>query len=164
MATDPTNSNTPANTDPIGDPAIGIQVHMRDLKKYIQDFITALGQAMLAYKNISNLFTKSQSVQMKTLVISAGAVGTDAAESNMFRIAAGSSFTLSNPTNLKDGQSITWKISKSVANVTVSFGANFRYLGAGTPDQSVGANTVDVVTGFWDATDAKFYFDMRRGN
>jgi hypothetical protein len=164
MATDPTDASTPSNNDPIGDPNIGIQVHMRDLKAYLQSFITNLAQGFIAYTNIANLFTKGQTVKFVTVPVISNAITTDANVSNMFRVETNVNFTIFKPQNIKDGQCITWKVKKTAANLVIQFDATFRYLGSGSPEQSNGANTVDVITGFWDETDEKFYFDVRRGN
>ena len=104
-----------------------------------------------------DLVAKTSNVTAVALSIDGGAVATDASAGSLFTLTADGNFTLSDPTNLTNGQMIIWRIKQdATGNRTITLDSIFR-LGAdiSSVTLSTGANKVDYLVGYYDSTDAK---------
>lgn len=87
-------------------------------------------------------------------------IATDASLSNNFRIGAlTANVTLSNPTNLTDGQIITWEVIQNAAAAkTLAFGTNFGFGAEITACTiSAGLSSHSFITGRYNSTTTKVY-------
>lgn len=111
-------------------------------------FVTA---GALARTDEANTFAGSQSVTPVALT-DASTINTDASLSNTFRVTLGGNRTLANPTNLRDGVILNWKIKQDgTGNRTLAYGSKFKWPGGTTPVLSTAASAVDLLTALYDA-------------
>lgn len=82
-------------------------------------------------------------------------IATDAALSNVFRVTLEGDRTLANPTNLKDGSTIIWRIKQdAVGGRTLAFGNAFIWPDDGTPPTlKPEPNARTVIVGIVDGAD-----------
>lgn len=93
-------------------------------------------------------------------------VATDASHGNIYRLTAGQNFTLSNPTNMTDGQIVTWEIIQDgTGSRTITLGTAFAL---GTDIATVVLTTTaskrDFLRAIYNSGTSKWYvFDFKRG-
>jgi hypothetical protein len=99
--------------------------------------------------------------------LTAGAtVATDASKGNLYRLTANQNFTLSNPTNMTDGQLVTWEIIQdATGSRVITLGTAFAL---GTDIASVVLTTTaskrDFLTARYNSGTSKWYVvDLKRG-
>jgi hypothetical protein len=88
-----------------------------------------------------------------TLTQSSGTVAVNGALGNVFRLVlTASGWTLSNPTNMTDGQPVRVRlIQDATGSRTISYGSAWDFGAVGAPTLSTGAHKVDYIVGEWDA-------------
>jgi hypothetical protein len=68
--------------------------------------------------------------------------------SNTFTVTLTGNTTLSNPTNLADGQILNWYIVQDgTGSRTMAYGSSFKWAGGSVPALSTAAGSVDMITG-----------------
>ena len=105
----------------------------------------------LAQLAIANVFTKGQAVTPVALT-DAASIATDANLGNSFTVTLGGNRTLANPTNLRDGQVLNWKIKQDAtgSRTLVAYGPLFKWPGGTAPTLSAAANARDGITAkYW---------------
>lgn len=109
-----------------------------------------------------NVFTANQSVQEVTLVDGA-TVTINAALGNNFELTLGGNRTLANPTNLTKGMVINLVLRQdATGSRTVTWGTTWDFGLAGAPVLSTGANKVDFVSAYYNATAGKLLASFRK--
>lgn len=95
------------------------------------------------------------------LTPSGGLIATDASMGGFFDVTVAGDVTLSNPTNMVDGQQVVWRITHSGAGNVITLGTDFRVPDALVDDQSTpaadGAKVRLIAT--YNATDSKWDLD-----
>lgn len=99
----------------------------------------------------ANAWTAGQAVATVDLV-DAATVDTDASLSNTFKLlmtaAVGSTRELGNPTNMEDGQFLTWRVTQDGSgNRALTFGTKFKFSGNST--LSTAGDAVDIISGVY---------------
>lgn len=96
-----------------------------------------------------------------TLTPSGGLIATDASLGAVFDVTVSGNVTLSNPTNMVDGQQVQWRITHSGAGNVVTLGTAFRVPDSLVDDQATpavdGAKVRLIAT--YNATDSKWDVD-----
>ncbi len=120
-------------------------------------FDAAVSDDNPAYLGTNQSFTKAQGVARVALT-DAATVAVDAALSNAFTLTLGGNRTLGQPTNPKDGQSITIKITQdATGSRTLAYHGDWLFPGGTDPVLSTAANAVDVLSGVYFADTAKWH-------
>ena len=102
---------------------------------------------------VSTSWTSGQAVTSVSLTDGA-TISTDAALGNYFRVTLAGNRTLANPTNMKDGQGLVFKILQDgTGSRTLAYGTKFKFPGGTAPVLTTAANSTDVITGVYDSTD-----------
>lgn len=105
----------------------------------------------LAKTNEVNSFTAAQAVTPVALT-DAATINTNAALSNTFRVTLAGNRTLANPTNLRDGMVLNWKIKQDgTGNRTLAYGTKFKWPSGTAPVLSTAASAVDLLTAQYHA-------------
>jgi hypothetical protein len=100
-----------------------------------------------AQLHAANIFTKGQSVTPVSLTY-ASTINTDASLSNTFTLVLGGDALLANPTNLNDGEIITWYVAQDgIGSHVLSYGTIFAWVNRTAPTITVGAGSVDLLYG-----------------
>jgi hypothetical protein len=90
--------------------------------------------AQVAYKNVAQTFSKTQSVEPVALTSSGGSIATDASSSNEFTHTFTENTTLANPSNLVAGTKLTFYFTQHASSPkTLAFGSYFDFQGGTTP-------------------------------
>lgn len=109
----------------------------------------------LAYAVLAggNQFTGTQAVDFVALT-DAATIDTDASLGNNFRVTLGGNRVLANPTNLRDGACLNWRIKQDGAGTrTLTYGSKFKWPGGAAPTLSTAAGAVDIIAGIYVASD-----------
>jgi hypothetical protein len=106
------------------------------------------------FRSLVNAFTKNQSVAHVNLT-SGTTVSVDASLSNNFRLDLAHNATLANPTNLTSGMILNVRV-KNTGTFTLAYGTKWKFPG-GAPTLTSGADSVDLISGMYDATDDVIY-------
>jgi hypothetical protein len=110
------------------------------------------------------VFTRAQRVSRGTLVASGGLVAVDAGVSNCFVLTMQGDYTLSNPTNGGDGQTVRIIIKQDAAgNRLLGFGAKYRFPGGTPPTLSTAANARDYLGMEYFSTDDVWIANLIKG-
>lgn len=88
------------------------------------------------------------------ITIASNLAATDASLGTHFRIPAAANFTISNPTNLVDGQVITWEVVAS-AGLTVALGTVFAFGSDITALSATVSGKTDYIQAVYNSTAAK---------
>jgi hypothetical protein len=90
--------------------------------------------------------------KVNPLTISAGALATNAQTANVLTVSVAGNFTLSNPTNPTNGQTLTWRFSSS-SNHTIAYGNQFASLtGQALPAAFQAGSTTAYLTAIYDSS------------
>jgi len=117
----------------------------------------------LARLDTNQSFTKAQGVNRSALT-DAATIAVDASLSNVFTVTLAGNRTLGQPTNPKDGQSITIKITQdATGSRTLAYHADWLFAGGVDPTLSTAANAVDVLSAVYFADTAKWYASLSKG-
>jgi hypothetical protein len=145
--TDPTTWVSRGNLSPgITDASVDDKTYVRKNGQWVELALTAY-----AAKNAVNSFTKAQAVTTVALVDAASIV-VDATLSNTFRVTLGGNRAVANPTGMVDGQILNFIIRQDAAGSrTATWGSKFKWAGAVAPVLSTAGNSIDVVSGIYDA-------------
>lgn len=86
-------------------------------------------------------------------------ISTDASLGTHFRVTLGGNRTLANPSNLSDGQRLTWEIIQDGSGSrTLSYGSLFTFgTDVPSPTLSTTANKRDFITAIYNSTADKLY-------
>lgn len=103
---------------------------------------------------VANVFTKNQSVTPVDLT-SGSSIAVNAALSNNFRLDLAHNGTLANPSNLTAGMVLNVRV-KNTGTFTLAYASKWKFPG-GAPTLTSGANSVDLISGVYDATDDAIY-------
>jgi hypothetical protein len=115
-----------------------------------------------AYLNVNQSFTKAQGVNRSALT-DAATVAVDASLSNVFTVTLGGNRTLGQPTNPKDGQSITIFITQDgTGSRTLAYHADWLFAGGVDPVLTTTAAAVDVLTGVYNGATTKWYAQLAK--
>lgn len=110
-----------------------------------------------------NVFTKNQSVSPAALT-SGATIAVDASLSNNLKLTLGTNATLSNPTNPTDGMVVNVRIKQdATGGRTLAYGSAYKWPGGSAPALSTAANAVDLISMYYDATDAVWECVMQKG-
>jgi hypothetical protein len=110
----------------------------------------AAGGVSLSGNNVwtgTNAFQKQ--VAVTPVALTAGAtVATDASLGNIFTLTLTQATTLSNPTNLVAGQTVTWIVTQAASGgpYALTFGTNIKQPGGTAPTMSTGVSKTDAFT------------------
>lgn len=87
-----------------------------------------------------------------------GIINTNASAGNIFDLTLTASGTLANPTNGVDGQSLRWRISHNVNNLTLNFGNKFQIPNGATFPLPISSTSgkMDVLGATYDASRDKW--------
>ena len=90
--------------------------------------------AQVAYLNVAQSFTKTQSVAIVSLTSTAASIAVDASASNEFSHTFTENTTLANPTNLVAGTKLTFYFTQHASSPkTLAFGSSFDFQGGAAP-------------------------------
>lgn len=117
------------------------------------DFSAAFLLLVLAtVANTNNLFTKAQAITEVTLT-DAATVTIDATVSNNFQLVLGGNRTIANPTGMVSGQVLNLVLKQDATGTrTVTWDTKWDFGASGTPVLSTGANKVDFISAYYNAT------------
>lgn len=116
----------------------------------------------VAYLGVNQSFTKAQGVNRSALT-DAATIAVDASLSNVFTVTLGGNRTLGQPTNPKDGQSITIFITQDgTGSRTLAYHADWLFPGGADPVLSTAAGSVDVLSGVYNGGTTKWYASLSR--
>lgn len=111
----------------------------------------------LARLDTNQSFTKAQGVNRSAL-IDAATIAVDASLSNVFTVTLGGNRTLGQPTNPKDGQSITIFITQDgTGSRTLAYHADWLFPGGTDPTLTTTAAAVDVLSAIYNGATTKWY-------
>jgi hypothetical protein len=103
------------------------------------------------------VFTRAQGVARVTLANSGGNVAVDASLSNCFRLVMTGNWTLTNPTNPYDGQTIRIVVKQDgVGGRLLSYGSAYKFPGGTPPLLSTGANAIDYLAFEYSGADSQW--------
>lgn len=120
--------------------------------KFIKDSLVGI----FAFTNVSQLYTKAQTVGTYTLTDGA-TINIDASLSNVFKVTLGGNRTFANATNLSDGQTIVLLVFQdSTGSRTITWGSNYEFGTDGPPTLTITASKFDILTFISNGT--KLYF------
>lgn len=101
-----------------------------------------------------NVFTKNQTVSPSALT-SGATVSVDASLSNNFKLTLATNATLANPTNATDGMVLNIRVKQdATGSRTLAYGSAYKWPGGAAPVLSTAANAVDMISMYYDSTDA----------
>src|SRR5574337_920082 len=110
-----------------------------------------------------NVFTKNQSVAPAALT-SGATIALDASLSNNFKLILGVNATLANPTNATDGMVVNIRIKQdATGSRTLAYGTAYKWPGGTAPVLSTAANAVDLLSMYYDSTDAAWACVLQKG-
>lgn len=110
-----------------------------------------------------NVYTKNQSVTPSALT-SGATIAVDASLSNNFKLTLATNATLSNPTNATDGMVLNIRIKQdSTGSRTLAYGSAYKWAGGSAPALSTAANAVDLLSMYYDATNAVWACVLQKG-
>lgn len=110
-----------------------------------------------AFKDSNQSFTKGQAVARSALT-DAATIAIDASLSNVYTVTLGGNRTLGQPTNPKDGQSITIFITQDgTGSRTLAYHADWLFPGGVDPTLTTTAAAVDVLSGIYNGATTKWY-------
>lgn len=116
----------------------------------------------VAYLEVNQSFTKAQGVNRSALT-DAATIAVDASLSNAFTVTLGGNRTLGQPTNPKDGQSITIFITQDgTGSRTLAYHADWLFPGGVDPTLTTTAAAVDVLCGVYNGATTKWYANLTR--
>lgn len=110
-----------------------------------------------------NVFTKNQSCAPAALTVGA-AIPLDASLSNNFKFTLTLNATLGNPTNSTDGMVLNIRVKQdSTGSKTLSYGSAYKFAGGAAPSLSTAGDSVDLITMYYDSSDAAWACVMSKG-
>ncbi len=110
-----------------------------------------------------NQYTKNQSVAAVSLT-SGASIAVDASLSNNFKLVLGINATLANPTNLTDGMVLNIRVNQDgTGSRTMAYGTKYKWPGGTAPPLSTPANSVDLISAYYDSTDDTLACVMTKG-
>lgn len=116
----------------------------------------------LARLDTNQSFTKAQGVNRSALT-DAATIAVDASLSNVFTVTLGGNRTLGQPTNPKDGQSITIFITQDgTGSRTLAYHADWLFPGGTDPVLTTTAAAVDVLSAVYNGATTKWYAVMNK--
>jgi hypothetical protein len=122
--------------------------------------VIALGGVQLGGINV---YTKSQSVTPSALT-SGASIALDASLSNNFKLVLGVNATLANPTNPTDGMVVNIRIRQdATGSRTLAYGTAYKWPGGAAGVLSTAANAVDLLSMYYDSTDAVWACVLQKG-
>lgn len=96
---------------------------------------------------LPNVFTAGSNTVTPVALTDGATINTNASLSNHFRVTLGGNRTLANPTNLQDGQIITYKIKQDgTGGRTLAFGSMFKWVGGIAPTLTATAGARDFLS------------------
>ena len=111
----------------------------------------------LARLDTNQSFTKAQGVNRSALT-DAATIAVDASLSNVFTVTLGGNRTLGQPTNPKDGQSITIFVTQDgTGSRTLAYHADWLFAGGVDPTLTTTAAAVDVLSAVYNGATTKWY-------
>jgi hypothetical protein len=103
--------------------------------------------------NKSSIFVNGDALDGTVPLTDAASIATDASLGKVFSVTLGGNRTLANPTNLQGGQTYLWRVKQDGTGTrTLAYGSKFKWPASTAPVLSTAANSVDVITGVYDAT------------
>lgn len=149
MAVDPFDDARPTDTDFVGEPSVGAQVHLRAIKTILKNW-----RDRIAFKDITNIFTKAQAVMSAGLSASANPQ-IDASLSNQFTITLTTNATFSKPLNLSPNQQFLLVIRQDVTGGrSYTFTSDYKFPSGIKPPPTLAAGSIDLVSCFWTGATA----------
>lgn len=138
-----------ANAEPPGDVARATAATLAD----DSTLFGALAVGIFGRLATSSSWTSGQAVTSVSLTDAAN-IATNAALGNYFRVTLAGNRTLDNPTNMKDGQGLVFKILQdATGSRTLAYGTKFKWPGGTAPVLTTAASSTDVISGVYDSTD-----------
>lgn len=127
------------------------------------NYFTQRGMGAGASTGAVNVFTKNQSVAPSALT-SGSTISVDASLSNNFKLVLATNATLSNPTNATDGMVVNIRIKQdATGSRTLAYGSAYKWPGGTAPVLSTAANAVDLLSMYYDSTDAVWACVLQKG-
>lgn len=84
----------------------------------------------------------------------ASTIATDASQSNHFTVTLGGNRTLGNPTNLRNGVIVNWKVKQDgTGSRTLAYGSKFKWASGTAPTLTTTASAVDYISGHYFSDD-----------
>lgn len=127
---------------------------------HVQNAVTTnTNQTITGQKTFDAKVTHTKQAAITSVALTDAAnIATDASLSNLFKVMLGGNRVLDNPTNMVDGQPLTWKIKQDgVGGRTLSYGAKFKFPFGVDPVLSTPASSVDLISGYYAADDDSIY-------
>lgn len=91
-------------------------------------------------------------------------IAVNAALSNNFKVTLGGNRTLDNPTNLTDGMVLNFVIKQdNTGGRTLAYGTKYDFGDAGTPELSSTANSINLLSAYYDSAADKLLCSFRKG-
>lgn len=113
------------------------------------------------FTNVTNVFTKNQSVQ--PVALTAGAtVNVDAALSNNFTLTPNQNFTLAAPTNPTNGMVCNFVFTQGGTPYTITFDAAWQFAGGNEPTLTASASAVDFMSAYYNGATSKWICVMSK--
>jgi hypothetical protein len=117
----------------------------------------------LAYTTSANVFTNVQTVTPISLG-TASTITLTSVASNNCTVVLSANTTFSNPTVVTDGTVYNIKIKQdATGGRTLTFGSKFKFPGGTAPVLSTGANAIDFMSCYYDATDDIMLCNFQKG-
>lgn len=124
-------------------------------------YLTNANVSTLVITNLlgqSNLFTAGNATEQHVGTITASAYAPNCADSNVHRLVLTENITMNAPINPLSGQVINLILKQDgTGSHTVTWNAIYKFPGGTDPTITAAANSVDVITMQYDATDAVWY-------
>jgi len=135
---------------------------VREEVNVLRGLVNAATRAAAISLSSANVFTAGQVVDEVTLTDGA-TVTIDADVSNNFQLTLGGNRTIANPTNMRKGGVINLVLRQDgTGSRTVTWGSKWDFGAAGAPVLSTGANKVDFVSAYYNATADKLLAAFRK--
>jgi len=125
--------------------------------KYVTDDDARMTDDRDPTTDTSHTWTKSQIGSIVTLT-DAATIAVDASNGNNFRVVLGGNRTLGNPTNAVGGWTFNILIKQDgTGSRTLAYGNKYAFVDGEEPTLSEGANEIDILSGYYDNTEDKFF-------
>jgi len=135
---------------------------VREEVNVLRGLVNAATRAAAIGLSSVNVFTAAQVIDEVTLTDGA-TVTIDADVSNNFQLTLGGNRTIANPTNMRKGGVINLVLRQDgTGSRTVTWGSKWDFGAAGAPVLSTGANKVDFVSAYYNATADKLLAAFRK--
>lgn len=124
--------------------------------------VTLPASGLVPELGTSQSWTAAQAVTPVALA-DAATIVVDASLSNNFKVTLAGNRTLGNPTNLKDGQGLNFKVKQdATGSRTLAYGTKYKWAGGTAPTLTTTASATDFVSCVYDAADDVLYCSINK--